>query len=158
MVIRRIRSFCNWLVAQERSPDKLAFSICLGIYIAFSPFVGFHTILKILASRIFKLNFAVLFTISVLINNPWTMIPVYSMGHFCGAWLFRLFSIDALQWDPAWLGSCNTILQGCVGISGISLAAFFVGCNVLGLLISLALYPVVKHIFVSYMEKKQTIA
>lgn len=155
MVIKRIRSFFNWLLLQEQSPRKLAFSICLGIYIALSPFVGMHTLMKIIFSRLFMLNFTVLFTVSTLINNPWTMVPVYGMGHYFGMLLFGWFNIDALGWDPVWLSSYNAVLQKYIGISGFSLSAFLVGGNVLGIVMSVVMYPIVTYILANCMVKKR---
>jgi len=154
MILTRLRSFFAKLINAERCPQKLATSFCLGVYIAFSPFIGLHTAMTLLFGWLFALNTAVIFTISILINNPWTMAPVYGFDHLFGVWVFGLFNIDSMVWNPSWLTSCNAYLQQHIGISGISLSAFMVGGNLLGIIISVMLYPFIKRIFNAYLSKQ----
>src|ERR1700691_57350 len=88
MKLTQIKSLIQQLLAQEQSPRKLALTCALGTYIGISPLVGLHTVMTFLFGWLFSLNIAALFTISVLINNPWTMVPVYSIDHLFGKWLF----------------------------------------------------------------------
>jgi uncharacterized protein len=138
----KIRSF----IETERSPQKLAFSVSLSIFIAFSPFIGFHTIMAFFFSWIFALNVALLLTISMLINNPWTMFPIYATDHAVGDGIFYLLGIDAMHLNPSWTSVCNAWIAKHIGISGISFWAFIIGGNSLGLLMSLFVYPIVRHI------------
>src|SRR5581483_10373754 len=70
------------LADQEHCSTKLALSFCVGVYIAFSPFIGLHTVMTFIFVWLFGLNLAATFTASWLINNPWTMIPIYSTDYF----------------------------------------------------------------------------
>ena len=153
MIFKRIRMLNERLATQERSPKKLALTCCLGIYIGFSPLVGLHTAMTILFGWMFALNSAVIFAISVLVNNPWTMVPVYSIDHVFGKWLFGLLSIDAMQWNPVWIESCNLFLKQHTGIAGLSLSAFLVGGNLLGIGISVMLNPLIKHAFTVKIQR-----
>lgn len=153
MIFKRMRIAIEQLISKERSPKKLALTCCLGVYIGFSPFIGFHTVMTFLFGWMFAVNIAVLLTISVLINNPWTMISVYSLDHIFGKWLFKLLSIDSMQLDPLWIESCNLFLKQHTGISGVSLAAFLLGGNLLGMAISVMLYPLIKRVFINYLSK-----
>ncbi len=64
------------ILSLDDSPHKIALSFAVGVYISISPFLGFHTLLAILLSLIFKLNKVATITGS-WINNPWTLAPVY---------------------------------------------------------------------------------
>lgn len=156
MIVRRLHSVFYWLIAKERCPHKLALSFCFGVYIAFSPFVGLHTAMVFLFGWLFALNTSILLGVSMFINNPWTMVPVYGFGHVVGTWLFRLLSIDVMSWNPGWINSCNVFLHKHLGASGISLGAFMVGGNLLGIGIGAMLYPVVKGIFVKHFLHEAT--
>jgi|SRR5579863_6972012 uncharacterized protein len=157
MIIGRLRSFIERLAKHERSPKKLAMTFCLGIYIGFSPFIGFHTAMSFLFGWLFTLNVATLFIISHLVNNPWTMVPVYTVDHFFGKWLFNVFNIDGMQWNPVWFESFNLFLKQHTGISGLSLSAFLVGGHLLGIAISVMLYPFIKRVFTTHLSKKMLV-
>jgi uncharacterized protein (DUF2062 family) len=150
MILTQMRSFIERLIAQEQCPDKLAFTCALGVYIGISPLVGLHTVLTFASAWFFSLNIAALFAVSVLIHNPWTMMPVYAIDHIFGKWFFSVLRIDYMQWDPAWFESCNLFLKEHTGINGLSLSAFFVGGNVLAIGASLMVYPIARRVFTNY--------
>jgi uncharacterized protein (DUF2062 family) len=116
----------------------------MAIYISISPFVGFHTIMKCIVSWIFGINFALLFIISTLINNPWTMLPIYGIDYWLGTWLFSFTSIDHYAYNPRWIIVCNEWLQHYIGYDNFSLWAFLVGGNVLAALVAGISYPLLK--------------
>src|SRR5437773_1383672 len=86
MMRTKIRSLAKRLVAQERSPHKLALTCVLGVFIAISPLIGAHTAMTFLFSWILRLSIPAVFAISFFVNNPWTMVPIYSFDHFFGKW------------------------------------------------------------------------
>ena len=154
MISKRIHSLIMRIIAYEKSPARLAFTCALGIYIGISPLIGLHTVLVFFCGWMFALSIPVLFTVSMMIHNPWTMMPVYALDHLFGKWLFSLFEIDSFAWDPAWVESCNLFLKEHTGITGLSLTAFFVGGNLLGIGMSVMLYTVMKKVFTRYLSHK----
>ncbi len=149
-MITHLRSLGQRLIIQEQSPHKLALTCALGVFIGISPLIGLHTVMTFLFAWLFSLNVAALFAVSVIINNPWTMVPVYSVDHLFGTWLFRFLYIDYVQYDPVWLESCNVFLKNHTGISGLSLTAFLIGGNILAIGISVIVYPIAKRLFANY--------
>ena len=97
LIVEPFKNFFEKLVLKERSPRILALSLCIGVYIAFCPFVGFHTVLVFALSWILSLNFSVTLASSVFVNNPWTMVPIYSVDYVFGDWIFKLFGINSRQ-------------------------------------------------------------
>jgi len=148
MIVRRIKNFFYKLVLKEKSPKMLALSFCVGVFISFSPFVFFHTIMIIVSAWLFSLNFAVVMSASLFVNNPWTMVPVYSADYVFGEWFLRkIIGLNPLSLNPSWMSPLNSFICKYTGISGISFWSFMIGGNLLGLIISVMLYPVVKRIF-----------
>ena len=139
---KKIRSFFK----NESCPRRLAFSVSLAVFIAFSPFVGFHTAMVFLFSWLFALNAAVLLAISMFINNPWTMVPIYAADHIVGDRIFYFFGINSMEFNPDWVSSLNTWIHHYTGMEGISLWAFLVGGNLLSFLLAGITYPVVRYL------------
>ena len=155
MIRKQIRSFIERLMVQEQNPRTLAFACVLGVYIGISPFPGFHTLMTFIFAWLFSVNVAVVLAVSMFINNPWTMLPVYSFDHLFGTWLLKSLHIDYVQWDPSWMESFNMFVKKHIGISGLSPIAFIVGGNVLAIGMALISYPLLKRIFARYYLNKQ---
>ncbi len=120
------------------TPQKLTYSCCLALYIAFSPFPGAHTIMMIVSAYIFGLHFPTLFIIGS-INNPWTAIPFYSFDYAFGYW----FVHSLLGWNPSLVISLAKLF----GSGEICLWSFFIGGNVLGIISALIAYPIATKFF-----------
>lgn len=129
--------FSNALYAGA-TPERLALSFCVGIYIAFSPFPGCHTIMMVIFKYFLNLHFPTLF-IATSINNPWTMIPFFSGDYVFGYWLIHSF----LGFDPGWGFSFARLF----GSGKICLWSFLIGGNVLGIAASLLCYPFMYRMF-----------
>lgn len=148
MLIQCISDFLKRLVYKERSPHKLALSFCVGVYIAFSPFLFLHTIMIFLFSWLFALNGTVTFAAAYGVNNPWTMVFIYSADYVMGTWFFtHVLDVNSLHINPRWMAFINEPLQSYLGIEGVSFWAFMIGGNLLGIAIGSILYPVMRHIF-----------
>jgi len=81
------------------------------------------------------------------------MVPVYSSNYIFGDWFLKTFiGVDPLKMNPHWMCLMNNFLYKYTGISGLSFWSFMVGGHLLGIIVSVMLYPVVKVIFnrVSY--------
>ena len=148
--IKRIKSICiNAATGGDFSPEVLAWSFSAGIYIAFSPFPGLHTVMVLITRLLFRCNVPILF-FSTSINNPWTMIPFFSFDYFFGHWLVHTL----LGFNPGMVVSLEK-----VGLSGtLCLWSFLIGGNVLGIVGALISYPIMKKVFTRLASiKKQPI-
>ena len=119
-------------------PHQLALSCAWGVYIAFSPFPGLHTVMMFIIKWLFGLHFPLLFLVTSL-NNPWTMIPFFSGDYLFGYWLVH----DILKWEPGW----HLSLEKIFGSGSICLWSFFVGGNILGIISGVITYPLALVIF-----------
>jgi uncharacterized protein (DUF2062 family) len=141
---RKIKSFLEKAVKSGASPKIFALSFSIGIYIAFSPFPGAHTIMVVASMWLFKLNPIALF-VGASLNNPWTMIPFFSFDYFFGYWLVH----SVFDFQPGWIISLAKIF----GFGNVCLWSFIIGGNVLGIGCALISYPLMKIFFKKYIEK-----
>jgi uncharacterized protein (DUF2062 family) len=149
-VVTMLTQFYNRIspyIKSERCPRKLSFSVALSVFIAFSPFVGLHTVMALVFSWFFALNAGILLALSNSINNPWTMIPIYTTGQVVGDNVLSLFGIDGMQLNPGWIAALNYWLAKHIGISGISFWSFLIGGNLLSVVLALIIYPIARYLF-----------
>lgn len=79
-------------------PHKLALGFALGVFIAFSPWLGLHIISCILFAWMFRVSKFVVLTAS-FVNNPWTIVPMYG---FCLWFGVKITRSDVSIPDIAW--------------------------------------------------------
>ena len=147
-ILEKIKRSIKNSLTQGCSVEKLTLSVCMGIYIAFSPFPGVHTIMMFIVKGLFNINFPVLF-ISTSINNPWTMIPFYTFDYIFGHWLIH----NILGFNPGW----SIPIAKIFGSGSICVWSFFIGGNILGISVALLSYPFVKIFFVKLVTKFKTV-
>ena len=146
------------LLQYERCVQTFTLSCCVGIFIAFSPFVGFHTAMVFLFSWLFALNFSVVLAASIMINNPWSMAPVYGLSYLCGDWILSFFGVNHYAWNPSWVSKGNEFLSNYVSFSGFSFWAFMVGGNLLGIGFALLAYPIIKSVATAMVASRAKVA
>jgi uncharacterized protein (DUF2062 family) len=71
------------LLTLGESPRKLKLAFAIGVFIAFCPLVGLHTLLAVVVTWMFRFN-PVAVMVGAFINNPWTMLPIYGAGLWLG--------------------------------------------------------------------------
>src|SRR5215470_7219149 len=74
------------LLAIDDPPERTALAFSIGVFIAFSPFLGLHTILATLIAFLFRFNKVAIYT-GTFVNNPFfTLVPIiigsYAVGAF----------------------------------------------------------------------------
>jgi uncharacterized protein (DUF2062 family) len=144
-MIQRVYSTIQQASVNGLSPQHRAYAIAWGVYIAFCPFIGFHTLMTFGIGWLFALNVPLMFVVSHIINNPWTMIPVYASGYICGEWILHdMLHIDTMVYNPAWVTHFNDIVSYYTGFGHISFLSFMVGGNLLGIIGGLLAYCVAK--------------
>lgn len=145
-LVQKTKKIFYKAVSSNSSPRKLALSFSIGLFIAFSPFPGGHTVIMLAANWLFKLNFPILF-LATSFNNPWTMIPFYAFDYSFGYWFIHMF----LGFSPSWVISFEKIF----GSGRVCLWSFFIGGNVLGIIAALMSYPFMVKVFRFYYENNR---
>jgi uncharacterized protein (DUF2062 family) len=96
-----MRDALQSLLHLDDPPRRTAIAFATGVFIAFSPFLGLHTLIAIAIAFAFGLN-----RVAVLAGawiNFWALVPCYVFGTFVGTRLLSVRNrrLDAGFWDRA---------------------------------------------------------
>ena len=142
--MRGLKDLIKQLLHIEDTPERTALAYALGIFLGFSPFLGFHTIVGIAVAFLFRLN-RVAVLLGVWTNLPWSIIPYYTVATWVG------MKVIGFQLDPGVLaeifrlGLNEGFIQSgfwnrLASQSGL-LLAFGIGSLLLGTILSFIAYP-----------------
>jgi uncharacterized protein (DUF2062 family) len=84
----RVRVWLEQLLHTHDTPQRTAAAYALGVFLGFSPLLGFHTILGLILAFALNLN-RVAVLLGVYSNLPWILVPYYSLATWLGASLLR---------------------------------------------------------------------
>ena len=144
------------LLAVDDPPERTALAFSVGVFIAFSPFLGLHTALATLIAFWFRFNKVAIYT-GTFINNPvLTLVPIVVASYALGALLMgrplrlppegvellsdpHLFDRD--YWRRLGAHAWDLVLP------------FSVGATALSVVCSLAAYPVTLRILRAHRRK-----
>ena len=150
------------VLKKESSYDRLVHSCVLGVFLAFSPYLGVQTPLIFIFGWLFKLNIPVIFIVVYLINNPFlTMIPIAIINYLVGWWIcVDILGIDLVEYNPAWMTRFNTwLLNTWVGQklssylgyqidpNNFSFWIYMIGGHVVAITMSVIAYFIAKRFF-----------
>jgi len=77
----------------------VATAFAIGVFIGMSPLLGIHTLLGLLVAWLFRLN-RLITLVGVYVTNPWTIVPIYSFGTWCGAKIMGMHNIiPVIDWS-----------------------------------------------------------
>jgi uncharacterized protein len=79
-----VRRWMDQLLHIDDTPERTATAFALGVFVGFSPFLGLHTLLAIVAAFLFNLN-RVAVLLGVYVNLPWFLAPYYAIATMVGA-------------------------------------------------------------------------
>ncbi len=75
------------LLALDDPPERTALAFAIGVFIAFSPFLGLHTIAATLVAFLFRFNKIAIYA-GTFVNNPFlTLVPIIIVSYALGALL-----------------------------------------------------------------------
>jgi uncharacterized protein (DUF2062 family) len=75
------------LLAIDDPPERTALAFSIGVFIAFSPFLGLHTIIATVIAFLFRFNKVAIYT-GTFVNNPFfTLVPIIIGSYAVGAFL-----------------------------------------------------------------------
>jgi uncharacterized protein (DUF2062 family) len=82
-----LRATFRRLLAIDDPPERTALAFSVGVFIAFSPFLGLHTIMATLLAVLFRFNKIAIYT-GTFVNNPFlTLVPIILASYGTGAFL-----------------------------------------------------------------------
>ena len=132
----------------RESPQRTALAFAIGVFIAFAPHYGLHTVSVVLCAWAFRLNYLVVF-LGALINNPWTIIPILGGSLYTGFALFGMPQTASADWR-------NIEMENLYEIINQYLLPFIVGGCILGVLGALLAYPIMLYSIRRYRTRRGT--
>jgi uncharacterized protein len=153
------RASLRRLLAIDDPPERTALAFSIGVFIAFSPFLGLHTILATLLAFLFRFNKIAIYT-GTFVNNPFlTLVPIIVASYAVGAFIMgRPLRIPAegveLLTHPH-IFSTGYYRQLFVQ-SRYLVEPFAVGGMVLSVVCSLIAYPLTLRALRIYRSRKAT--
>jgi uncharacterized protein (DUF2062 family) len=146
------------LLAIDDPPERTALAFSIGVFIAFSPFLGLHTILATVLAFAFRFNKIAIYT-GTFVNNPFlTLVPIIIGSYAIGAFVLgrpmslpdeglellknpHLFSGD--YYRRVFVESWNVVWP------------FAVGGTVLSVVCSVLAYPLTLRALRAYRRRKE---
>ena len=95
---RSFRALLRQVLHLQESPQRTALAFAVGVFIAFSPAYGLHTLMVVLCTWLFGLNFLALLA-GAFVNNPWTIVPILGASYWTGALLLGQTDSPVFRWD-----------------------------------------------------------
>ena len=147
------------LLAIDDPPERTALAFSIGVFIAFSPFLGLHTILATALAFLFRFNKIAIYT-GTFVNNPFrTLVPIIIASYAVGAFILgrpmripdeglellknpRLFTGD--YYRKLFVQSWNSVVW-----------PFSVGAMALSVVCSLMAYPLTLRALRAYRNRKK---
>jgi uncharacterized protein len=144
MVRRTVRNFLHRLLALDDTPERIALAFAVGVFLAFSPLLGLHTVLGVLIAFLFGLN-RVAILLGVFLNNPWTLVPIYSAGAYLGSLFVGFPAVSGFPdfgWHQIWRAHYWVELAR----QWPRLLPLALGSTVLGVVFALLSYPIALYL------------
>ncbi len=79
-----VRRWLGTLLHIDDTPERTAAAFAVGVFFGFSPLLGLHTLLGIIAAFVLNLN-RVAVLLGVYSNLPWFLAPYYAIATMAGA-------------------------------------------------------------------------
>ena len=146
------------LLALDDPPERTALAFSVGVFIAFSPFLGLHTLMATALALIFRFNKIAIYT-GTFINNPFiTLVPIIAASYAVGALVMGrplslpegaldLLSHPRLLTASYWRQLFDHLWEVVV--------PFSVGATLLSVVCSLAAYPVTLKLLRANARRKK---
>ena len=154
------RAALRRLLTLDDPPERTALAFSVGVFIAFSPFLGLHTIMATVVALVFRFNKVAIYS-GTFVNNPFlTLVPIILASYAVGAFLLgRPLGLPAggleLLRDPHLFAA--DYWRALFEQFGALLLPFALGGMLLSVVCSLAAYPVTLKLLRANQRRKSGI-
>jgi uncharacterized protein (DUF2062 family) len=154
------RAVFRRLLALDDPPERTALAFSVGVFIAFSPLLGLHTIMATVLALLFRFNKIAIYA-GTFINNPFlTLVPIIALSYAIGALVMgRPIALPeeglALLREPHMLTAAYW--RELLAHARDLLAPFAVGGTALSVVCSLAAYPVTLRLLRANQRRKSRV-
>jgi len=155
--MRRFFDLIRKLLWVNDTPERTALAFSVGIFLGFSPFLGFHTLAGIAIAFLFRLN-RVAVLLGVWSNSPWWLVPYYVGATWVGTKVIGFPVDEAAIIEIFRIGREHGFLASGfwkqLAAQGGYLLSFGVGSLLLSLVLGLVAYPLSLKWIKYYRSKK----
>jgi uncharacterized protein len=152
LVLRSVQRFLlHHVLHADDPPDRLALGAAIGVFITFTPTVGFQTPLVIFCAWLLRANKVIGLPI-LWISNPATMVPIYYGCYAVGRFVLQVDAIGRRWWNELyrppdnWWDAVVFYWSRLLHIAG----PLWLGSVIVGLLLAYPTYYAVYHAIVRY--------
>ena len=98
--MRHLRRLAQLVLRVDGAPRRVAFAFGTGLFLAFFPVFGIHTLMALGFAWAFRLN-RVAVLAGTFMNNPWTVGPMYTAGTLVGCALLGVSptGVSEVDWS-----------------------------------------------------------
>lgn len=147
----KLKKLVNTVLHMKGKPKDIALAFSLGVFVAFFPIFGTHTVIALGGAWLLGVSPAVTLA-GTLVNNPWTIAPLYGGSLYVGM-IITGRSTEGLEIN--WSDLNGEILWE---LAKTLLLPFSVGCILLGVIAAVISYFVTLKSVASYRNKRQASA
>lgn len=148
---RALLSFVRKVALVDDTPRRTALAFALGVFIAFSPFLGAHWALALALSFACRLSRAATL-LGTLVNNPWTLVIIYPPSFALGTLILGAGSepFPNPGWDQA--ASLEFWRASARHLSGW-FPRLILGTTITGALAAVVSYPVALRLITRFRRR-----
>jgi uncharacterized protein len=116
------------LLGIEDTPHRVALSFGIGVFLAWFPIYGSHTVLALIFTHVCRVSRAPAL-LGIWVNNPWTIVPMYMAGTIVGCVMLGISPAEL--WSIDWAAAVHSF-HGTFDVLRPYLWPFLIGNVVLG--------------------------
>ena len=141
---RRIREYYYLLLKKKENPERVARGIAIGVFVAFSPLLGFHTVMCIIFSLIFNAS-KTASILGSLICNPLTIPIIFFSEYEVGKYIMisMRFQVNIIEYHHF----KHLTLYSLIELGKMIFIPTFIGSIVFGIIFGIAAYFYSKKYF-----------
>lgn len=147
-IVIPFRAVFKWLVRLRRSPRAVAGGFALGVFLAFTPTIGFQLVLAVFLATVLNLNRPAAM-LTVWITNVATMAPIYTFNYWVGSIflsgppvseVYQTFAAIGAQLVKMDFWEFGTQFETMLGLSGAMALPLVIGSVLVGLVAAALTY------------------
>ncbi len=143
---RSLRYYWLKFLRMQDTPHRIALGIAIGMFINFTPFVGFHTILAVLSFFLLPVNRIATLS-AVWLNTPWTVPVLLALDYKLGSWLMAC--------PATWTNFNFTSFQSLLEFGCATFMPMLYGGIILGLLGAVLSYALSLNIMLYWRRQRK---
>jgi hypothetical protein len=142
-----LRDRIHGIMKLDDPPHKLALAFAIGVFTAFSPWLGLHIVSCFFFAWLFRVSKVVVLT-GAFVNNPWTMVPMYAFCLWFGIKITGgTAEVPKIAWSTLGFRDLFSVLLP-------FLWPFVAGCLVTGAIVSVPTYFLVLWLIKRYRREE----